>query len=308
LALDIIPDLNTTKIFGCKSYVHVDASLRRKLDDKAWEGIFVGNSPDSHALLIYNPTTKRTVASRSVIFYECELLSLFHDHVPVTGSILPFLEPTDLAKTIYDGRTKISRPTSQDVADPDSDDDNPEDSAPTIMASSLTPENFQQDDVVAWGAASPRATPADTSSSIQREDIPSLATRDQPPDPSDTMAATTPLTTDPNETAVTSTSTHDQHLRRGTRHRLPSFKIRDSGDSLLTTLPPDDNNVTDHHVTDDHLHMHWAIVLLAEAPGLPRESTESVMTLLQDGPTETDIECNSNVAPRTMREALHSKP
>jgi transposase InsO family protein len=42
LALDIIPYLNTTKIFGCKSYVNVDDALRRKLDDKAWEGILWG--------------------------------------------------------------------------------------------------------------------------------------------------------------------------------------------------------------------------------------------------------------------------
>jgi hypothetical protein len=205
LALDIIPDLSTTKIFGCKSYVHVDAALRRKLDDKAWEGIFVGNSPDSPAWLIYNPTTKRTVASRSVIFYECELLSLFPDHVHDTGSILPFQEPTDLAEAIYDGRTKITRPPPQNVVDPDSDDDHPGDSAPTIMDSSLTPETLQHDVVVAWGATSTRATPADSSSSTGGESIPSPAKRDQPPGPSNTTAATTSLTDDPNETAVIST-------------------------------------------------------------------------------------------------------
>jgi hypothetical protein len=52
--------------------------------------------------------------------------------------------------------------------------------------------------------------------------------------------------------------------------------------------------------------MHWATVLLAKAPGLPRESTESVMTLLQHGPAKTDIESNNNVTPKTMREALNS--
>jgi hypothetical protein len=241
----------------------VDAALRRKLDDKAWEGIFVGNSPDSPAWLIYNPTIKRTVASRSVIFDVCELLSLFPDHVHVTGSILPFQEPTDLAEAVYDGRTKITRPPSQDVADLDSDDDHPGDSAPTIMDSSLTPETLQQDVVVAWGGTSTRAAPADSSSSTRRESTPTPAKHDQPPESSDTTAATTSLTYDPNETAVISTPTNDQHLRRGTRHRLPSFKLRDSGDSLFTTLPPDDHNIADQHVTDDHLHMHWATVFLA---------------------------------------------
>jgi len=120
------------------------------------------------------------------------------------------------------------------------------------------------------------------------------------------MAATTLPTDDPDETTVISTPTPDQLLRRGTRHRLPSFKLRDSGDNLLTALLPDTLNLAGQHVTDDHLQMHWATVLLAEAPGLPRESTASVMTLLQHGPTETDIESNSNATPKTMKEALNS--
>jgi hypothetical protein len=284
----------------------VDAALRRKLDDKAWEGVFVGNSPDSPTWLIYNPTTKRTVAIRSVIFDECELLSLFPDHVHDTGSILPFQEPTDLAETIYDGRTKLTRPPPQNAADPDSDDDHPGDSAPTIMDSTLTPEKLQQNAVVVWGVTSPPATLAAPSSPTRGESIPSPTTRDQPHDPSDTTAATTSPTDDPNETTVISTPTNDQHLRRGTRQRLPSFKLRDSGDSLLTALPLEDLNTAGQHVTDDHLHMHWASVLLAEARGLPRDSTESVMTLLQHGPAEPDIESNSNVTPKTMKEALNS--
>mmetsp|Transcript_12208 Transcript_12208/g.21920 ORF Transcript_12208/g.21920 Transcript_12208/m.21920 type:complete len:504 (-) Transcript_12208:653-2164(-) len=220
LALDIVPDLSTTKIFGCKSYVHVDAALRRKLDDKAWEGVFVGNSPDSPAWLIYNPTTKRTVASRSVIFDECELLSAhFPDHVHDTGSILPFQEPTDLAEVIYKGRTKTARHSPRHAADSDSDEDHPGDSAPTIMDSSLTPETLRQDAVVAWEATPTPAPPPDSAS-------------------------------------------------------------------------PDDLNLAGQHMTDDHLQMHWATVLLAEAPGLPRESTTSVMTLLQHGPWSSGDEFN----------------
>jgi hypothetical protein len=215
LALDIIPYLSITKIFGCKSYVHVDAALRRKLDDKAWEGINVGTSCDSPAWLIYNPTTKRTVASRSVIFYECELLSFFPNHVHVTGSILPFHEPTNLAEAIYDGRKKTTRPPPQDASNNDSGDDLHGDSAPTIMETFLTPEILQPDDVVAWGATSTHSTPYDHSSATQRERIPistSPATHDQPHVHSDTMAAATPPAGESIETAVTSTPTNDQHL------------------------------------------------------------------------------------------------
>jgi hypothetical protein len=158
------------------------------------------------------------VASRSVIFHECELLSLVPDHVHVTGSILPFQEPAGLAEAIYDGRTKTTRPPPQDATDPDSNDDLHGDYAPTIMDTFLTPEILQPANVVAWGATSTHPTPEDPSSSTQRERIPSTATHDQPPDPSDTTAAATPPTGESTETAITSTPNNDQHLRRGTKH------------------------------------------------------------------------------------------
>ncbi len=57
-------------MFGCHVFVHIDASRRRKLEDKAWKGIFVGYAFDSPALLIFNPTTRKVVQSRNVIFTE----------------------------------------------------------------------------------------------------------------------------------------------------------------------------------------------------------------------------------------------
>ena len=44
-----LPDLSHLRVFGCPAFVHVDKSARRKLADKAWEGIFVGYAPDSPA-------------------------------------------------------------------------------------------------------------------------------------------------------------------------------------------------------------------------------------------------------------------
>jgi hypothetical protein len=174
------------------------------LTTKLGKAFLWGNSPDSLAWLIYNPTTKRTVASRNVIFDECELLSLFPDHVHVTGSILPFQEPTDLAEAIYDGRTKTTRPPPHDATDLDSDDDLHGDYAPTIMDTFFTPEILQPADVVAWGATSTHSTPEDPSSSTQRERIPSPVTHDQPRDHADTTAAATPPTGESTETAITS--------------------------------------------------------------------------------------------------------
>ena len=45
------------------------------MSDKAWEGMYVGHSPDSPAYLIYNPITNRVIASRSVQFNEAWLTS-----------------------------------------------------------------------------------------------------------------------------------------------------------------------------------------------------------------------------------------
>jgi hypothetical protein len=35
-------DLSSMRVFGCPAYVHVDKSQRRKLDNCAWKGVFVG--------------------------------------------------------------------------------------------------------------------------------------------------------------------------------------------------------------------------------------------------------------------------
>ena len=64
------PSLDNLRVFGSPAYVNIDNSLRRKLSDSAWEGIFVGYAPDSPAWLIYNPKTRNVVRSRSVTFNE----------------------------------------------------------------------------------------------------------------------------------------------------------------------------------------------------------------------------------------------
>ncbi len=64
------PDLSNMRIFGCPTYVHIDASLRKKLGNKAWKGIFVGYSFDSPAWLVYNPATRHVIRSRNVVFDE----------------------------------------------------------------------------------------------------------------------------------------------------------------------------------------------------------------------------------------------
>jgi hypothetical protein len=64
------------RVFGCPAYVHVDKSQRRKRDDRAWKGVFVGYAPESPAWLVYNPTTRRVVSSRNVVFDESAIISM----------------------------------------------------------------------------------------------------------------------------------------------------------------------------------------------------------------------------------------
>jgi hypothetical protein len=67
-------DLSPMRVFGCPAYVHVDKSQRRKLDDRAWKGVFVGYASESPAWLAYTPLTRRVVGSRSVVFDEAAVL------------------------------------------------------------------------------------------------------------------------------------------------------------------------------------------------------------------------------------------
>jgi len=66
----VAPDLGNLRVFGCPAYVHLDASRRMKMDDRAWRGIFVGYAPDSPAWLVYNPETRNVLRSRNVTFDE----------------------------------------------------------------------------------------------------------------------------------------------------------------------------------------------------------------------------------------------
>jgi hypothetical protein len=69
-------DLSSMRVFGCPACVHVDKSQRRKLDDRALKGIFVGYASESPAWLAYNHVTRRVVSSRDVVFDETVVLSM----------------------------------------------------------------------------------------------------------------------------------------------------------------------------------------------------------------------------------------
>jgi hypothetical protein len=69
-------DLSFMRVFECPAYVHVDKSQRRKLDHRAWKGVVVGYAPESLTWLVCNPTIRRVVSCRNVVFDESAIISM----------------------------------------------------------------------------------------------------------------------------------------------------------------------------------------------------------------------------------------
>ena len=66
----IKPDVKHFKVFGCIGHVHIPEAKRTKLDDKSRKCVFLGLSEESKAYRMYNPTSKKILVSRDVVFEE----------------------------------------------------------------------------------------------------------------------------------------------------------------------------------------------------------------------------------------------
>ena len=64
------PSLSHIRVFGCKAYAKVDSAQLKKLDDRSLALVHLGTEPGSKAYRFYNPTSRRIVVSRDVIFNE----------------------------------------------------------------------------------------------------------------------------------------------------------------------------------------------------------------------------------------------
>ena len=58
------------KKFGCVSYAHVPDEMRKKLDNKGQNYIFVVYSEDTKACKLYDPVARKVFISRDVQFVE----------------------------------------------------------------------------------------------------------------------------------------------------------------------------------------------------------------------------------------------
>lgn len=64
------PNLSHLRIFGCVSFVRTNTVGRKKLDDRSKVLVHLGTEPGSKAYRLLDPTTKRVVVSRDVVFDE----------------------------------------------------------------------------------------------------------------------------------------------------------------------------------------------------------------------------------------------
>lgn len=64
------PAVDYFPVFGCIAYAHIEDQKRKKLDSKGEKCIFLGVSDASKAYKLYNPSTKKIVISRDVVFDE----------------------------------------------------------------------------------------------------------------------------------------------------------------------------------------------------------------------------------------------
>lgn len=64
------PNIEHLKVFGCVGYAKVNAPHLKKLDDRSRALVHLGTEPGSKAYRLYDPTSRRIVVSRNVIFEE----------------------------------------------------------------------------------------------------------------------------------------------------------------------------------------------------------------------------------------------
>ena len=94
------PDVEHLRVFGCDAYVQVPDGQRSKLDAKSKRCIFLGYCHDqgSKAYRLYDPETRRFIASRNVLFDESNMTHIGRprvlDEVVVVEGRLPGV-PTD---------------------------------------------------------------------------------------------------------------------------------------------------------------------------------------------------------------------
>ena len=68
--MEVKPSVEYFTVFKCVAHVHVPDVKRQKLDAKRIAYVFLGVSEESKAYRLYDPTARKIVVSRDVVFEE----------------------------------------------------------------------------------------------------------------------------------------------------------------------------------------------------------------------------------------------
>ncbi|XXG79495.1 hypothetical protein AAC387_Pa09g0546 [Persea americana] len=88
-------NLSHLKVFGCTSYVHVDAEKRDKLDSKSRKCTFIGYGSDEFGYRFWDEENRKIIRSRNVIFNE-KVMHKNKDKVHEDSN--EYLEPDDTSE------------------------------------------------------------------------------------------------------------------------------------------------------------------------------------------------------------------
>jgi hypothetical protein len=64
------PTVHHFRVFGCLAYVHIHDAHRKKLDDKSIPCFLLGISEESKGYKLYDPSNKKVIISKDVVFEE----------------------------------------------------------------------------------------------------------------------------------------------------------------------------------------------------------------------------------------------
>ncbi|RDY13066.1 hypothetical protein CR513_02052, partial [Mucuna pruriens] len=68
-------DYSSLRVFGCPVYVMYNSQERTKLDPKSRKCIFLGYADNVKGYRLWDPTTRKVVINKDVVFVENELQS-----------------------------------------------------------------------------------------------------------------------------------------------------------------------------------------------------------------------------------------
>ena len=83
------PSLSHLRPFGCPVFIHIPDHLRKKLDVKCRQGIFVGYSEESKAYRVWDSDKRQVVTTRDVVFDEQAFLQ-----IPKSAAVLSITSPS----------------------------------------------------------------------------------------------------------------------------------------------------------------------------------------------------------------------